>query len=256
MAGFFQKMKGVSTRPVQQNINAKIDTKTQIQQLVARWKKERSPQDTKRLLKYLHPTIQSALHTYAPGQESNFRVKATKLALNSLQQYDASKNTTPSTFVFTNLQRLNRIRRQRQNIIHIPQSQVYLKQQIDKKIAQLQQDLGRQPTITQICDATGMTKKKLQKIQGGSIFSQSSTINPQNNQSTFGIKDVTDKDYYNYVYDSVGDVDKKILQWSMPFNGTPLSNNAIAKKLKLSPGAVSQRKARLQQLMSEIRGLV
>lgn len=256
MAGFFQQMKGTAIKT--NNIIAKkpTDTKTQMQQLVLRWKKQKRPQDTKAIIKYLQPTIQSALHTYTPGQQNSFRIKATKLALDSLSQYDASKNTAPSSFVFTNLQRLNRIRRQRQNIIHIPQSQVYLKQQIDKKIAQLQQDLGRQPNIDQICDATGMSKKKLQKLQEGSIFSESSSINPQNNQSTFGIKDITDKDYYNYVYSSVGDIDKKILQWSMPYKGTPLSNNQIAKKLKLSAGAVSQRKAKLQQMMSEVRGLL
>ena len=254
MAGFFQKMKGVrTTTPIQAPV---AKSKDQIKAVVTRWQKNRTPQDTKQIVAYLKPTIQSALHTYTPGQESAFRIKATKLALQSLTSYDASKAAAPSSFVFTNLQRLNRIRRQRQNIIHIPESQVYLKQQIDKKVQQLQDDLGRQPTIDQICDATGMSRKKLQKIEGNSTFSESSAINPQTQASTFGVKDITDRDYYNYVYSSVGDVDKKILQWSMPYNGTPLSNNDIAKRLKLSPGAISQRKARLQQMMSEVRGLL
>lgn len=255
MQGFFQKMKGV--RKTEPNLPTnKLQSKDAFTQLVLQWKKTKNPQLTKQVVAQLKPTIDSALHTYTPGQENNFKVKAVKIALNSLQNYDSTKNTSPNTFVFTNLQRLNRLRRQRQNIIHISQSQVYLKQQVDKKIEELTEDLGRQPTEAQISDATGMSSKKLQKLKGFSTFSQSSSINPQNNQSTFGISDITEKDCYNYLYASVGDVDKKILQWSMPYNGKVKSNNQIAKALHLSPGAISQRKARLLQMLGEIKGLL
>lgn len=258
MGGFFQQIQGLNNKkPMQKVINKQTQKKPQkIQDIIIRWQKTKDPEDTKKIVEFLQPTIKSALHTYTPGQESTFKIKATKLALQSMRSYDKTKQTSPATYAFTSLQRLNRIRRQRQNIIHIPESQVYLKQNVDKKIQQLTQDLGRQPSTDQICDATGLSKKKLEKLEGFSTFSESSSINPETNVSTFEIPDVTDQDYYNYVYSSVSDIDKKILQWSTPYKGVPLSNNDIAKRLKLSPGAISQRKQRLQQLMGEVRGLL
>lgn len=261
MSGFFQQLKGIKTSYRQNNTSPEtsiqnIEKPEKIQDVIKRWQKSKNEEDTKKILAYLQPTIKSALHTYVPGQQSSFKIKATKIALESLKGYDSGKSTAPSTFAFTNLQRLNRIRRQRENIIHIPESQVYLKQTVDKKVQDLTEDLGRQPTIDQISDFTGISKKKLQKLEGFSTFSESSSINPQTNVSTFSIPDITDEDYYKYVYSSVGGIDKKILEWSTPYKGTPLSNNEIAKRLKLSPGAVSQRKQKLQELMGEARGLL
>ena len=49
---------------------------------------------------YLKPTIDSALHSYAPGQENSLRLKAASYAIQSLQKYDATKKVSPKTFVF------------------------------------------------------------------------------------------------------------------------------------------------------------
>lgn len=238
---------------------AKIPSNLNIQaDLISKWKKNRSEQLTNKVVEYLKPTIQSALHSYAPGQQQSMRTKATILALQSLQKYDPSSKASPKTYVFTSLQRLNRLRRQRQNIIHIPQNQVYIKNVLDTKAAQLQQELGRQPTNIQLSQALKMSVKKLQKIQNslpGATFSSTASLNQEGHQ-TLGKSDLSDRDFYNYVYDSVQPIDKKIMQWTSGYSKKPLSNNQIAKKLKLSPGAVSQRKLKIQQKLSDVRGLL
>ena len=251
MQSIFDQIKGIklpAPRPVQKPIAVDI---------VDKWKADKSQQNTKELIDYLKPTIDSALHTYTPGQQENFRIKATSMALNSLSGYDKKKNTSPRTYVFSTLQRLNRIRRQRDNIIHIPQSQVYLRQLGDKKKNQLQEDLGRQPSLMQLSDKTGISQKKLQKIYDDNItFSETSSDNLQTGDSSFKTSDLTDKDYYNYVYQSVPSIDQKIMQWSSGYGKQLLSNNEIAKRLRLSPGAVSQRKAKIQEKLSAVRGLL
>ena len=251
MQSIFDQIKGIKSRTPQPIPKpAPVD-------IVDRWKSDKSAQTTKQLLDYLKPTIDSALHTYTPGQEDSFRIKATSMALNSLSGYDKKKNTSPRTYVFSALQRLNRIRRQRDSIIHIPESQVYLRQLVDKKKDQLQEDLGRQPSLLQLSDKTGLSQKKLQKIYDDNItFSETSSTNTQTGDSSFKSSDLTDKDYYNYVYRSVPPLDQKIMQWSSGFGKPLLSNNEIAKRLRLSPGAVSQRKAKIQQKLSLVRGLI
>ena len=225
--------------------------------VVSQWKKNKSPENTKKVLQYLKPTIQSALHTYAPNQEQAFRLKATSMALSQLDKYQPSKGSSPRTFVFTSLQRLNRLRRERQTPIHIPESQVYAKKLIDQKRSILQDKLGREPSDQQLSDFVGISKAKLNKLNlNSATVNTSSAQDTQSGHDLLGTSQLSDKDYYNYVYDSVSPVDQKIMQWSSGMNGKQLSNNEIAHKLNLSPGAVSQRKAKIQELMGKVRGLL
>lgn len=257
MDNLFDTIQGKpSYRPVSTLLVKHPKPQSQAVSLVLQWKKSPSPQNTRKVLQYLKPTIQSALHSYVPGQQAQFRLKATSLSLQALKNYDGKK-AAPATFVFTNLQRLNRIRRDRQTPIHIPESQVYAKQQLDKKVTELEESLGRSPTQEQICDFTGISRKKLQKLQeGNATVSQSAAADAQTGADLIGSKQLTDRDFYNYVYDSVPPIDKKIMQWSAGFNKAPLSNNQIASRLHMSPGAISQHKNKIQQLLGQVRGLL
>lgn len=254
MANIFNDIKGLKyNRPVQSVLTS---GQNPVQKdPYSQWKKDPSSQNTKALLDYLKPTIDSALHSYVPGQEDQFRLKATSLAMQGLKRYDPQKSASPRTFVFNQLQRLNRVRRQRENPIHIPESQVYLKQTVSKKYAQLQESLGRDPSYQELSEYTKMSQKKLRDIlQTGATVNDSSTLN-QAGDSTFTSFADQDKDMYSYVYNSVSPVDQKIMEWSSGY-GKQLSNNEIAKRLKLSPGAVSQRKAKIQQMLGQIRSYI
>jgi DNA-directed RNA polymerase specialized sigma subunit len=115
----------------------------------------------------------------------------------------------------------------------------------------------REPSEMELADMTGYTLKKVNKILNrDSVRSDSSMINDESHESTFTSKDVTDDDYYNYVYASVGPTDQKIMDWASGRGGKIISNMEIAKRLRVTPAAVSQRKAKIQKLMSEVRGLV
>jgi hypothetical protein len=52
------------------------------------------------------------------------------------------------------------------------------------------------------------------------------------------------------VYDDRKPVDQNIMEWSIGWNGNrTMSNQDIVRKLKLTPGAVGQRKAKIQQMI-------
>ena len=115
----------------------------------------------------------------------------------------------------------------------------------------------REPSELELADLTGYSLKKVRKVlNGNKIMSDSSTINPETHQTSFFESDVTDDDYYDYVYRSVGPIDQKIMEWSSGKSGPALSNKDIAAKLHITPAAVSQRRAKILNLMSEVRGLV
>lgn len=256
MSSFLQRIKQqskgntVSTeKPKQTNIDADISN----------WLNNQDSGSTQRILKQIKPAVESALHTYVPDQEAQYRIKATRFALDSLRGYDPKKNVAPSTYVFTQLRRLSRIKRQRDNLIHIPQSQIYAKLQLDKAIQNFRDKYDRDPSDQQLADAMHISKKKLAKIMdsiGGRITNDSANVNAVTGQSNFSTSNVTDDDYFDYVYRSVSPQDQLIMQYTAGKGKPMLSNNQIAQKLKLSPGAVSQRKAKINQMLSQVRGLL
>lgn len=236
----------------------KAQQKSAIQSAITRWQTG-DKSAAGQILQYLKPTISSALRSFAPGQQNMLNIQAAKLALSSMSTYDPSKNVQPSTHAFNALQRLNRVRRQRQNIIHVSQDTVYKFNIIQQKSAQLQDQLGRQPTTQQLADSLGMSQKKIQQITSRSngIINDSSAVSQMTGQSTFSTKNVSDKDYIDYTYRSLGPIQQKIMQWSLGLNGKKmLSNIQIAKKLNISPGAVSQRRLKINNLLSQVRGLI
>jgi hypothetical protein len=100
--------------------------------------------------------------------------------------------------------------------------------------------------------------KKLERIldQGG-VVSESSTLTDDSRRDTLGSTDLTDDDYFEYVYASVDPVSQKIMEWSSGRHGAhQLSNNQIATKLRMSAAAVSQRKNKIQRMLSDARNLV
>lgn len=236
----------------------KAQQKSAIQSAITRWQTG-DKSAAGQILQYLKPTISSALRSFAPGQQNTLNIQAAKLALSSMSTYDPSKNVQPSTHAFNALQRLNRVRRQRQNIIHVPQDTVYKFNIIQQKSAQLQDQLGRQPTTQQLADSLGMSQKKIQQITSRSngIINDSLAVSQMTGQSTFSTKNVSDKDYIDYTYRSLGPIQQKIMQWSLGLNGKKMLSNAqIAKKLSISPGAVSQRRLKINNLLSQVRGLI
>ena len=232
--------------------------KAAIYNAISRWQAG-DKKAASQILQYLKPTISSALRSFAPGQEATLNIQAAKLALSSMSSFDPNRGIQPSTHAFNTLQRLNRIRRQRQNIMHIPQDSVYKYNIIQQKAAQMQDQIGRQPTNEQLADALGMSASKIQQILSRSkgIINDSSAISQLTGQSTFSTKSASDKDYIDYTYRSLGPVQQKIMQWSLGLNGKPvLSNVQIASKLGISPGAVSQRRLKINNMLSQVKGLL
>ena len=228
-----------------------------VDKLIQTWKQKANPELTSEVLKKLRPAIDSALHSYAPGMETELRIPAAKLTLEALKSYDPSYNTAPSTHVFTALKRLNRISSTRSSIIKYPEQMIMDKMKISKARETFEDEKGREPSFAELADLTGISSKRIQKIDSmNQTVSASATINPETQGDTVGTSAVTDDDYYEYVYSSVSPVDQKIMEWTSGKGGKVLSNMEIARRLRITPAAVSQRKNKIQQQLSTVRSLL
>ena len=229
-----------------------------IKDVVKRWQANPTEEDTAFLLKKMNRTINAAMTSYAPGHSKDLAVRAARLTLDALRAYNPDFGTDPSTYVFHNLKRLNRLANRRANIIPISEQASQEYRFLNAKRQEFIDTFDREPSDLELADATGYSLKKVNKILDGSkVTSESSTINPDSHTSTFSQSDLTDQDFFEYVYRSVGPIDQKIMEWSTGMHGKkPMSNIEIAKKLKVTPAAISQRRAKILAMMSEARGLL
>jgi DNA-directed RNA polymerase specialized sigma subunit len=229
-----------------------------LKDVVVRWQKNPTPDDTAYLLKKMKPTINSAMTSYAPGHANDMAIKAARLTLDALKTFDPSKGVDPTTYVFHNLKRLSRFAARRQNIIPVSEQAMHEYNYLEKVQQEFIDKYDREPSDLELADRTGYSLKKIEKIRNGnSIVSETSTINPETNSATQFSSDLTDQDFFEYVYRSVSPIDQKIMEWSAGYHGRPMLNNKqIAEKLHLSAAAISQRKAKIIQKLEEVRGLL
>lgn len=232
--------------------------KMPVKDLVALWKTDEKPEYTSEVLRRMQPTITAAINSYAPGSGDRWAVKSAKLTLDALRTYDPTYGTEPSTYVFNNLKRLNRLAGQSSNIVNQSESRALERKLLQEAAARFEDDKGREPSIAELADITGLSTKKIDMLldDNMTVVPESATLT-DTMHDTVTSHDVDDNDCFEYVYASVGPIDQKIMEWTSGKHGKPaLSNNEIAARLRISPAAVSQRRNKILQLMSDVRGLI
>ena len=121
--------------------------------------------------------------------------------------------------------------------------------------------MGREPTDAELSDRLGISLQRLNKIrqyQPGMSTGQAESADPMQGQPASIMPNQHENEEYcaQIVYMDLGPMDQKIMEWTLGMNGhKKLSNQEIAKKLNRSPGAITQRKMRIQKLMDQEQDL-
>lgn len=133
--------------------------------------------------------------------------------------------------------------------------------QVFTTMEQLRNEYGREPSDEEVMDITGIPLKRMLKVKQAMHAKIPLSVYEAGSEDESGTPDITSSsrspmdDWLDAVYHDSNDIDKVILQYKSGYRGAPiLSNQEIAAKLKLSPGAVSQRSAKLQARLGEFNG--
>ena len=242
----------------QQPAQAPDIAKMPVKDLVVMWQKDEKPEYTSELLRRMNPTITAAINSYAPNSGGKYDIKSAKLTLEALRAYDPKYGTEPQTYVFNNLKRLNRIAGQSTNIIKQSESRALERKLLQEASVNFEDDHGREPSIMELSELTGLSRKKVEQLLDAEtvVVPESATLT-ESLHDTVTNAEVNDDDCFEYVYASVGPIDQKIMEWTSGKHGKPaLSNNQIAAKLGVSAAAVSQRKNKIAQMLSDVRSLI
>jgi DNA-directed RNA polymerase specialized sigma subunit len=220
------------------------------------WKTDPTPENTGTLLKVVDPVIREALRTYGGGSSASptLRSKARLLATKAIDVYDPSKAKL-RTHLLSYMQGLRRMSAKEDQILNVPEQVLLDMGGLREAENELRDRLSRDPSDLELADHTGLSRKrigylrlmkpsfaegKLMEVdEEGSGMSDPSVRQISNNEGL--------RAWHEFVYHDLDPIDQQIMEHTLGLhNKRVLSNQEVAKKLKLSPGAISQRKARIQ----------
>ena len=210
------------------------------------------------ILRELEPTITKAISAYAGGDPS-YKTQARLLALEAVNSYDPSKGASLSTYVYSNLRRLQRLSAQRGNLTRVSENASLERLQIQRAMREWVADHGDDPTTEDLSNITGLSRKRIDSIMNNKPVVPDSMIQTAEGESLVVADDSQRAlDLYNHaIYDEFDAVDKKIYEWCTGYGkGERLPNTEIARRLKISPAAVSQRLSKISQKFAEGRKVV
>ena len=221
------------------------------------WKADPNPHTTDTLLKAVTPVIDSGLKTYSGRANSpTLRSKAKLLTIQSFPRYDPSRAKL-RTHLMSQLQGLRRASAQESQIISIPERVGLDLHRLRMSENELRDKFGRDPSDVELADHTGLSHKRITYIRKAQPGLAEGALAPEGESEEGqgigpGVIGPQDDTWVNFVYHDLSPVDQVIMEHSLGMHGKQvLPKQMIAAKLRLSPGAISQRAAKIQEKLNK-----
>lgn len=224
------------------------------------WLQKQTPALNTQLLQKVQPTIDTAISSYVGQMPSPaIKTRAKLMALKAMQNFDPSRGNI-KTHLLSQLQSLRRLAAQEQNIIAIPEQVGLDFQKLTESENALRDKLSRDPSDDELADATGLSTRRIGKIRAfhKPIAEGSTVIETSDDYADSGAVaskipgQMSEQDaWMDFVYGDLDPVNKLIMDMSLGRNGRKKASvQEIARKLNITPGAVSQRAAKIQQMLN------
>lgn len=223
------------------------------------WKQLPNPQTSSALLRTIDPVISSAIKSYGGQSQGSpvLRSKARYMALKSLDSYDPRKAGL-KTYLLTQLRGLQRVGAQQAHVIRQPEQVLLDRRRLQRAEHELEQKLGRPPSIHALADYTGLSVKRIAYIkQGRQAFAPGQVQSLHDAQVELPATapgGMQQAEWADLIYYDLSETDKAIYDHlTGSHSREPLSTSALAKRLGFTPSAISQRAVRIQNMIDEVR---
>jgi DNA-directed RNA polymerase specialized sigma subunit len=225
------------------------------------WKQNPTPETTGNLLRAVDPVINEAIRTYggSAAKSPTLKGKARKLTISTLGSYDPTRAKL-RTHLLSQLQGLRRISAQEEQILNIPEQVLLDLGGLRESENRLRDRLGRDPSDMELADHTGLSRKRINYLRTmRPSFSEGRLVRVDDEGTSMNMPAVEQtaptgalQAWHDFVYHDLDPIDQQIMEYTLGMHGKPqLSNQDVARLLRLSPGAISQRKARIQSKLDQ-----
>ena len=221
------------------------------------WKKNQAPQNMSRLLASAKPVLNQALTSFARGDKT-YMGRARKLAVDAFKTYDSTRGAKLRTHLMIRLQPLQRAYTKRTSVLSVPERVQLDRYRLDQAEQSLKAELGREPADSEIADRTGLAMKRIAHVRGFArgTLTEGQLTTPDSGLRLPSASQVTPDDVWaEFVHHDLNPVDQKIMEWKLGIYGKKRrSTNEIARRLGVTPSAVSQRAARIAAKLERTGG--
>jgi DNA-directed RNA polymerase specialized sigma subunit len=236
---------GFKKEPTSEITKAKV---TPLDDAYQFWTKNQSATNMDQLLRSAGPTIGKALSSFAGGDKS-YTGLAKRLAIDAFRTFDVKKGAKLNTHLFIRLQPLQREYTKRSSIVSVPERVQLERFRLEQTEQSMNDELGREPSDDELADRLSMSKKRIAHVRSRSRrqFVEGQMRTPEG-EPVLPVADADSSDdvWTEYVHHDLDPIDKKILEWKTGMYGkSMLSTNEIARRLKITASAVSQRASKI-----------
>lgn len=224
------------------------------------WKADPSPANNARMLKKLQPTIEGAIRTHVGEPDPLLTSRARRMALAGLKTYDPNRGRL-QTHLYNQLQGMKRVARKQSQILNVPERIAIDRYNLEQTTRQLGDELGREPSDDEVMDRAGMSARRLAAVRRYRPGIAAGALEDPETGEEFtgevrGPVGAPSDLWPRVVYDGLDPYHRKVMEMTLGWHGRrPMANHEIAAKLKRSPGAISQAKARIQKQLDEEQDL-
>lgn len=216
-----------------------------------RYKQAPTPEHASHLLTSLSPVLDEALRSYGGTEADSVtaKAKAKLFALEAIGRYDPARAKL-RTHLLSHLRGLRRSVERSTSGVYVPEQWRIDSRHVNAAYTDARDELGREPSDAEIGDRIGMPVARVRKARGvpGVLASSqfdSGIASERPDHKAWG-------QWVEGIYHDLNPIDQVILEHSFGLHGRPvLAAGQIAEKVNLSPGAISQRKSRIQNMLDE-----
>jgi len=214
------------------------------------WKSKPTPETASAFLTAVRPVLDTAVRTYAGEKAGPTAMsKAKQLALDAATKYDPSQAKL-RTHLMIRLQPLRRAGLTASQPIVLPERVALDMGRLRTAESEFTERYGRDPSTSELADATGISTRRLAKLRGFKPAAAEGAMSRGVGNELYSpaVKsDDNDDVWATFVHGDLSPTDQLIMEHTLGlFGRAKLSKQALAARLGLSAGAVSQRAARIQ----------
>lgn len=221
------------------------------------WEQDKTPKGNVTILGAIDPVVRKGTSMYG-GDSPLSRSRARRLVLEGLGTYDRSRSRLQSHLI-NQMKGLQRITKQQHEVVRAPERVLLDRFKLQRYEQDLLDEFGKDATDDELANRSGFSLKRIKHIRGwhpGMTSGQLEDMSPNLAGGQFSGDEASQAAWLEVVYDSLPPIDQRVMELSLGLHGRKvLSNQEIAKKLKRTPGAISQRKKKIQEIIREEEGL-
>ena len=211
------------------------------------WKADPRPEHAARLLHTVAPAIDRAVRMHVGAGGPLIKSRARVMALEGLRRYDPSRARL-GTFLAQHLQGLKRVNRAQTTALAVPERVALDRYHLGNEERRFTDERGRDPSDGELADFTGFALSRVRRARSYRPAVAEGTLEAAMGEPfAGGASRGHGAVWEQLVYDGLTPTEQRLVD----YHKAGLPNQEIARRLGVTPGAISQRKKKIQQLFDE-----